>query len=180
MYCGVDLLRLNRSQRHIDHKDPVERGGADEEHNMQATCGRCNSRKGVQTDEEYRERYREILVHLQPGRPPQPRIAQDRFVALSKRTRQLESTAAARKAVFKTPAQKISSASMTCGIVFAIVWFFVAALVLQDVEWGGNVAFLGSAVVFALTWAGSMWRARFTGLLDSEYVDKGMSGRNRG
>ena len=28
MYCGVALLRLNVSQRHIDHKDPVERGGA--------------------------------------------------------------------------------------------------------------------------------------------------------
>ena len=86
MYCGVALLRLNVSQRHIDHKVPVELGGPDEEDNMQALCGRCNSRKGVQTDEEFRVRYRELLRGLRPGRPPSQRISQSRFVEVSKRT----------------------------------------------------------------------------------------------
>ena len=179
MYCGVGLLRLNRNQRHIDHKIPVERGGPDEEHNMQVLCGRCNSRKGVQTDDEFRERYYEIMGSLQPGRPPSQRIDQARFVAVSKRTRQLASTEAARKAVFKTPAQKISSASVTAGVVLAILWFFAVALAFQYTEWGGTVAFLGAPVIFALTWLGSMCRARFTGLLDSEYIDKAILDRNR-
>ena len=179
MYCGVALLRLNVSQRHIDHKVPVERGGPDEEDNMQALCGRCNSRKGVQTDEEFRERYRELLRGLRPGRPPSQRIPQTRFVDVSKKTRQLASTEAARKAVFKTPAQKISSASVTAGIVLGVVWFFVVTLSFENTGWGGTVAFCEAIVVFALTWVGSMWRARFTGVLDSEFVDKGVLNQTR-
>ena len=179
MYCGVDLLRLNVSQRHIDHKDPVERGGPDVEDNMQALCGRCNSRKGVQTDGEFRERYQELLRGGRPGRPPSPRITQARFVEVSKKTRQRASTEAARKAVFKTPAQKISSASVTAGIALGVVLFFVVALSFQNTGWGGTVAFCGAVVVFALTWVGSMWRARFTGMLDSEYVDKGILNQTR-
>ena len=69
MYCGVNLQRLNVNQRHIDHMDPVERGGPDVEENMQGLCGRCNSRKGVQTDGEFRERYWELLPGLSPGIP---------------------------------------------------------------------------------------------------------------
>ncbi len=174
MYCGVDLLRLNRNQRHIDHMDPVERGGPDVEENMQALCGRCNSRKGVQTDGEFRERYRELLRGLRPGQPPSSRIPQARFVSVSKKTRQLSSTEAARKAVFKTPAQKISSASLTAGVVLGVVWFFLFGSLLEDVEWGGNFALLGGIVVLGGTWACSMWRAHVTGMLDAEYVDKGV------
>ena len=174
MYCGVALLRLNVSQRHIDHKDPANHGGPDVEGNMQALCGRCNSRKGVQTDGEFRTRYRELLRGALPGRPPATRIPQARFVEVSKKTRQLASTEAARKAVFKTPAQKISSASVTAGIALGVVWFFVVALSFENTGWGGTVAFCGAVVVFALTWVGLMWRARFTGVLDSEYVDKGV------
>ena len=183
MYCGVDLMRLNRNQRHIDHMDPVERGGPDVEENMQALCGRCNSRKGVQTDGEFRERYRELLRGFRPGHPPSSRIPQARFVSVSKTTRQLASTEAARKAVFKTPAQKISSASFTAGVVIGIVWFLLFGSLLGDVSWGGNFALLGGFVVLRVTWGGSMWRARVTGILDAEYVDKGMlvgSARRRG
>ena len=183
MYCGVDLMRLNRNQRHIDHMDPVERGGPDVEENMQALCGRCNSRKGVQTDGEFRERYRELLRGLRPGQPPSSRIPQARFVAVSKSTRQLASTEAARKAVFTTPAQKISSASFTAGAVLGVVWFLLFGSLLDGVSWEGEFALLGGFVVLGVTWAGSMWRARVTGILDAEYVDKGMlagSARRRG
>ena len=178
MYCGIALLRLNTSQRHIDHKMPVERGGPNEEQNLQALCARCNSRKGVQSDEEFRERYGELLAHVQPGHPPAQRIEQKKFTDVSKRTRQLASTEAARKAVFKTPASKISSASVTAGIVLAVVWFIAVALTFTSTDWGGTAAFFGAPAVFAATWLGSMWRARFTGLLDSEYVDKASLGRN--
>ena len=36
----------------------------------------------------------------------------------------------------------------------------------------GRSSHCGAVVVFAPTWVGLMWRARFTGVLDSEYVDK--------
>ena len=141
---------------------------------MQALCGRCNCRKGVQTDGEFRERYGELLRGLQPGYPPSARILQARFVAVSKATRQLASTEAARKTVFKTPAQKISSASLTAGGVLGVVWFLLFGSLLGDVSWGGNFALLGGFVIVGLTWGGSMWRARVTGILDAEYVDKGI------
>ena len=174
MYCGVDLMRLNRSQRHIDHMDPVERGGPDVEENMQALCGRCNSRKGVQTDGEFRERYRELLAGLRPGQPPSSRIPQARFVAVSNSTRQLASTKAARKAVFTTPTEKIFSASLVAGAVLGVIWLVVLSSILDGVRWEGEFAFFGGFVVLCVTWGVSMWRARVTGILDAEYVDKGM------
>ena len=115
---------------------------------------------------------RKYCEEARPGRPPDTRIAQALFVQVSKKTRQLASTEAARKAVFKTPAQKISSASVTAGIALSVVWFFVVALSFENTGWGGTVAFCGAVVVFALTWVGLMLRARFTGVLDCEYVDK--------
>lgn len=161
MYCGV---RLTTNNRHIDHKIPVEHGGPNDESNLQATCNRCNSRKGVQTDEEFRERYRELLANTKPGQPPARRIPQERFSAISRQTRQLESTVARRKAVFKTPAQKIAAASTVAGAVLAVVWFLSVALAFSESQAGGTVAFVGALVVFCATWLGSMWRARTTGI----------------
>ncbi len=179
MYCGVALLRLNRNQRHIDHMMPVERGGPNEESNMQALCGRCNSRKGVQSDGEFRERYGELMKGLSPGQPPPQRIEQKRFVSVSKKTRQLASTREARMAVFKTPAQKISSASAAAGVAAGVAWFFAAGLTLPEEPWAGNIILGGAIAAFGLTWAASMGRARFTGLLDKEYVDKASLKENR-
>ena len=162
MYCGV---RLTADKRHIDHKIPVEHGGSNDESNLQATCNRCNSRKGVQTDEEFRERYHELLGGTRPGEPPARRIPQQHFSAVSRRTRQLDSTVARRKAVFRTPTQKIAAASTAAGAVLAAVWFFAIALVFSGSQAAGTVAFVGAPIVFAGTWLGSMWRARSTGIL---------------
>ena len=68
MYCGV---RLNRTNLQIDHIYPAEFGGPNEENNLQALCGRCNARKGIQIDADFRSRYREMLRGIPVGRPPQ-------------------------------------------------------------------------------------------------------------
>ena len=128
----------------------------------------------MQTDGEFRERYGELLRGVRPGVPPSSRIQQARFVSVSKTTRQLASTVVARKAVFKTPAQKVSSASLTAGVVLGVVWFLLFGSLLGKVSWGGNFALLGGLVVVGVTWGVSMWRARVTGILDAEYVDRGM------
>ena len=169
MYCGIDLLRINRALRHIDHVIPVEHGGPNEESNYQALCNRYNSRKGGhQTDEEFRERYSELLRNTMPGRPPTRRIPYERFDAVTRRTRQLESTVARRKAIFKTPAQKITASSTVAGAVPAIVWFFAIPIAFPNGPAAGTVALFGAPIIFAAIWVASMWRAKVSGILDSQ------------
>jgi 5-methylcytosine-specific restriction endonuclease McrA len=48
-YCGQEISGLY----HIDHKHPVSRGGTNDPENLQATCPKCNMRKGAMTHEEF-------------------------------------------------------------------------------------------------------------------------------
>lgn len=74
MYCG---RRRAFSDLEIDHKTPVQRGGSDGVRNLQVLCPPCNKRKGNQTDQEFRRRYRELLPRRQE--PPSPAVRQDAF-----------------------------------------------------------------------------------------------------
>ncbi len=48
-YCG----ELLSGRFHIDHKQPVSRGGINAQANLHLTCPRCNIRKGKLTHEEF-------------------------------------------------------------------------------------------------------------------------------
>ena len=165
MYCGVTL---NRNNRQIEHICPVEFGGPNEDHNLQALCGPCNARKGVQTDTDLRKRYREVLGRVPVGRPPSTRIPRSRFRELTRRTQQGATTRSLRQAVFRTPKHKIMAGSTAAGAVLGLVWFFAMPLMFGSHPIVGNVALFGGLAVFGLTWIGSLWRPKVTGVLEQQ------------
>ena len=165
MYCGV---RLNRTNLQIDHIYPVEFGGPNDESNLQALCGRCNARKGIQIDADFRSRYREALRGVTVGRPPANRIPYARFDEITRRTRQGDATRTLRRQVFRTPKQKIASGSVVLGGITGGAWFITMATLLPQTEAGQYVAFFGGLLLGAATWAGSVLRAKWTGIWDRE------------
>jgi 5-methylcytosine-specific restriction endonuclease McrA len=48
-YCNKPL----HDAYHIDHKQPIAKGGTNELSNLHLTCPRCNMRKGAMTHEEF-------------------------------------------------------------------------------------------------------------------------------
>ena len=73
-YCGrAQQIRYME----IDHKKPVIRGGRSETANLQLLCVACNMRKGIQTDKEFRRRYRRFMP--KDGNVPVRPIAQVEF-----------------------------------------------------------------------------------------------------
>ena len=81
-YCG---RRMSNRQLEIDHKWPVSRNGDNELTNLQLLCTACNLRKGIQTDEEFRERYWRLLPPN--GSVPDPPIRQELFTRETQYTR---------------------------------------------------------------------------------------------
>ena len=58
LYCEQDArcayCRTMLSEKfHVDHKQPVSRGGKNDIENLQFTCPRCNIQKGAMTHEEF-------------------------------------------------------------------------------------------------------------------------------
>jgi 5-methylcytosine-specific restriction endonuclease McrA len=69
VYCGK---KFGVAHLTVDHKKPVARGGDDRPSNLQLTCGKCNSRKGYDTDGEFRRRYKLTPARQAKGPPSKP------------------------------------------------------------------------------------------------------------
>ena len=81
-YCGNRRIARNLE---IDHMYPVVRGGSNDKDNLQVLCRPCNQRKGMQTDEEFRHRYRRIVPRRRLTPPKKP-VPQSRFSEETERT----------------------------------------------------------------------------------------------
>ena len=166
MYCGE---RKSTKTTDIDHKDPVVRGGENERANLQILCRPCNQRKGMQTDEEFRERYAKLLPKFRPGQaplPPQQPIPQKAFRELTKETQLATTARQFKKTKYISPRQKISSGSPVPGAIVGGVFFFGTALATPAESWAGNLSLITGLLTGFGTWAGLMARAKYTGKFD--------------
>jgi len=58
VYCGKDI----EDDYHIDHKDPLSRGGSNWPGNLQLLCPTCNLRKSASTHEEFQIKFDTALI----------------------------------------------------------------------------------------------------------------------
>ena len=160
MYCGVQLHQWNM---HIDHVYPAEHGGSNDPSNLQALCSGCNQRKGIQTDEEFRTRYRKILPLR--GRPRR-QIKQSEFATVTAKTEQLASTRTRKRSVFRTQSHRVMSGSCTLGIIA-----FISSLIALAMSPLGNIQailLVAPLVIGIGVFIGLIKRARYTGKLTDE------------
>ncbi len=158
MYCGV---RLTTDNLQIDHMYPVSRGGPNDHHNLQALCRRCNIRKGNHTDEEFRERYYELVGdYMEPQASTIPRRY---FDEIMRSTNAHEGVRDANRNRYLTPGQRVMrSLPISVGfwaVVFTVVSaFWISSLVVQAL-------FVG--VLFGIVYAVGLWlRARHMAVFD--------------
>lgn len=158
MYCGV---RLTTDNLQIDHMYPVSRGGPNDDDNLQALCRRCNIRKGNHTDEEFRDRYYELVGDYME--PPAQRIPQRYFDEIMRATDAHEGVQEANRNRYLTPGERVMRhLPIVIGfwaVVFTVVSaFWISSLLVQAL-------FIG--VLFGIAYAVGLWlRARHMGVFD--------------
>lgn len=158
MYCGV---RLRTENLQIDHMYPVSRGGYNDDDNLQALCRRCNIRKGNHTDEEFRERYYELVGDYME--PPSSTIPQRHFDEIMRSTDAHEGVKDANRNRWLSPGQRVKGSLPIAVGFWAVVFtvasaFWFSSLVAQALLIG---------VIFGAAYAVGLWlRARYTGIFD--------------
>ncbi len=147
VYCGRRRIARNFQ---IDHMIPVVQGGSNDISNLQVICGFCNRSKGIQTDQEFRERYSR-LVPPTPLTPPRRRISEAEFKAETQRTSQADSVAEFRRTRYISPREKILTGSFITGCVVAglVVWG-LASIGAEGLLLSIPALVLGGAVGFGI------------------------------
>ena len=157
VYCGH---RRTASSLEIDHMTPVVRGGSNDVSNLQVICRPCNQRKGLQTDLEFRTRYRR-LVGTTPLTPPGRRISQREYREETQRTEQGDSVRQFRRTRFISRRQKISSGCLVLGVAVGLIVVFA----LAAVDVGADVSIWPALVLGGAAGLGVWLRARKTGAM---------------
>ncbi len=160
MYCGI---RLTRDNLQIDHKFPVSRGGSNEKWNLQALCRQCNSRKGMHSDEEFRERYSELLSSIEA--PPRNTIHQSRFARIMKATRAHPNVRQANRNRYMTPRQRLSSATPVIIMGGTTIIAIVGGTLFPNIV----LTVFVIALIFSVSFSVGLWlRALNKGILSEE------------
>ncbi len=168
MYCGA---RKSIRNLEIDHMDPVARGGSNDEENLQLLCGPCNRRKGVHTDEEFRDRYWELVdaPSNNPMPPAQP-IDQRLFREITQESDAAEGVSEFNRTRYISARQKILGGSPIVGLIVGVIWFIITASAIPGNEdWKSQFVLWSSVLIGLATWLGLIWRARYTGRDEDEW-----------
>ena len=91
MYCGT---KIREGDGQVDHKLPFSRGGKETPKNMQLLCAPCNTRKGKQTDGEFRRKFKSVLP---TNLPPAKEIPLSKFEAVAKGVAERKAKAAKKR-----------------------------------------------------------------------------------
>ena len=168
MYCGTYLAR----GWHLDHIYPREHGGSNNLLNLQALCPPCNLRKGVQTDEEYRHRFRKLLkkIDTEIGPvPPEERIPKWEFDKITKQSGVSQTARSRRRSKYTSPRQKIVSGSFVTGLFLGVLWAMSASLIFRLGSIGTLLFILAVGFIIWISVSSFLiGRARHTGKLVSQ------------
>lgn len=167
MYCGAER---DIREFQIDHMVPVVRGGPHEMANFQLLCGPCNNRKRDYTDDEFRQRYRELTGPPRRRRsyePPAQQIPLERFEEVSRRTEVPRSLQDFHSMKFSPPLGKVAIGCAAVGVAALAVWTAVSVVQAGSLspsealpEW----RLMGvAAAAYAAASLGLLWRAYVTG-----------------
>ena len=162
MYCGAER---DIREFQIDHMLPVVRGGPHEMSSFQLLCGPCNNRKRDYTDDEFRQRFRELTGPPRGSRggyePPQQQIPLDRFEEVSLRSPVPQSLRDFHSMEFRPPLGQVAAGCAVVGLVALAVWTAFAVVqagrlstdaVLGDRQMMGVVAASYAVASLALVW----------------------------
>ncbi len=95
MYCGKKEREATYFD--IDHKTPMARNGSDALSNLQLLCRPCNTRKGAQTDGQFRKAFG-LPAASKAKEPPTKVIPQSYFEKIAKEIAGKKSTKRRREA----------------------------------------------------------------------------------
>ena len=155
-YCGASKRKANFQ---IDHIHPVVMGGSNDYENLQLLCPSCNQRKGMQSDAEFRERYKSLLPKR--GGIPQSVIPAEKFRAVTKETTESERVKAFRKTKYLSPRDRIRGGAIGSAIaVIAVLFVLFASIGLS-----GAALLILPIMVGGLIGGGIYLRAAHTGKL---------------